>query len=84
MKAYSSSFKVVQFVFQNNEKCPSYDALNGHRYSKNNKKVEYLIGHFWEAIQAMRVKFLWDTYDHLGYPHTEFRPILRGSCAKLQ
>ena len=83
MKAYSLSFKVVQFVFQNNENCPSYDALNGHRYSKNNKKVEYLIGHFGEAIQAMGMKFLWDTYDHLGYPHTEFRPILRGSCAKL-
>ena len=30
----------------NNEKFPSYDALNGHRYSKNNKKVEYLKGHF--------------------------------------
>ena len=79
MKAYSLSFKVVQFIFQNNEKCPSYDALN----SKNNKKVESLIGHFREAIEAMRVKFLWDTYDHLGYPHTEFHPILRGSCAKL-
>ena len=33
---------------------------------------------FWEAIQAMGMKFLWDTYDHLGYPHTKFRPILRG------
>ena len=83
MKAYSSSFTVVQFVFQNNEKCQSYDALNGHRYSKNNKKGEYFKGHFWEAIQAMKVKFLWDTYDHLGYPHTKFRSILRGSCAKL-
>ena len=58
MKAYSLSFKVVQFVFQNNENCPSYDALNGHRYSKNNKKVEYLIDLFWKAIQAMGVKFL--------------------------
>ena len=62
MKAYSLSFTVVQFVFQNNEKCSSYDALNGHRYSKNNQKVEYVIGHFWEAIQAMGMKFLWDTY----------------------
>ena len=38
MKPYFLSFTVVQFVFQNNEKRPSYDALNGHRYSKNNKK----------------------------------------------
>ena len=36
------------------------------------------MSHFWEAMQAMGVKFLWDTYDHLGYPHTKFRPILRG------
>ena len=49
----------------------------------NNKKIKCLIGHFGEAIQAMGIKFLRDTYDHLGYPHTEFRPILRGSCAKL-
>ena len=83
MKAYSSTFTVVQFIFQNNEKCQSYDTLNGHGCSKNNQKVEYLIAHFWEAIQAMGMKFLWDTYDHLGYPHTKFRPILRGSCAKL-
>ena len=76
------SFTVVQFVFQNNEKRPSYDALNGHRYSKNNKKVECLIIYFWEAIQTMRVKFLWDTYDHQGYWHTKFHPILRGSYAK--
>ena len=34
MKAYSLSFKVVQYIFQNNEKCPSYDALNGHKYKK--------------------------------------------------
>ena len=46
MKAYSLSFKLVQTVCQNNVKCPSYDTLNGHRYSKNNKKVEYLIGFF--------------------------------------
>ena len=78
MKAYSLSFKVVQFVFQNNENCPSCDVLNGHRYSKNSKKVEYLMNHCWDAIQAMGVKFLLDTYDHLGYPHTKFRPILRG------
>ena len=83
MKAYSSSFIVMQFVFQNNEKYPSYDALNGHRYSKNDKEVEYLMSHLWETIKAMRVKFVWDSYDHLGYPHAEFRPILRGSCAKL-
>ena len=37
MKAYSSGFKVVQFIFQNNEKCPSYDVLNGHRYSKKSR-----------------------------------------------
>ena len=83
MKAYSSSFTVVQFIFQRNEKFPGYDALNGHRYSKNNKKVEYLIGHLWETIQAVRVIFLQDTYDHLGYQHTKFCPILRGLCAKL-
>ena len=38
MKSYSLSFTMVQFVFQNNEMFPSYDALKGHRYSKNNKK----------------------------------------------
>ena len=38
MKAYSLGIKVVQFVFQNNEKCPSYDALNGERYRKNKIK----------------------------------------------
>ena len=26
----------------------------------------------------MRLTFPWETYDHLGYPHTKFRPILRG------
>ena len=80
VKAHSSSFNVVRFVFQNNEKWQSYEGLNGHRYSKNSKKVE---SHFWEAIQAMKVKFLRVTYIHLGFSHTEFRPILRGSCAKL-
>ena len=34
MKAHSLSFIVEQVVFQNNEKCSSYDVLNGHRYSK--------------------------------------------------
>ena len=82
MQPYLLTFTVVQFVFQNNEKRPSCDALNGLRYSKNNKKVECLIDCFWEAIQTMRVKILWDTYDHQGYPHTKFRPILRGSYAK--
>ena len=38
MKAYSFSFKMVQLVFQNNENCPSYDALNAHRCSKITKK----------------------------------------------
>ena len=42
MKAHSSSFKVVQFVFQNNEKWRSYEGLNGHGYSKNSKKVKKL------------------------------------------
>ena len=37
MKAYSLSCKVVQTVFQNNKKCSSYDALNGHTYSKKQK-----------------------------------------------
>ena len=46
------------------------------------QKAKYLKACFWEAIQAMWVKFLWDTYDHLGYPHTKSHPILRGSCAK--
>ena len=50
MKAYSLYLTAVQLVFQNNEKCPSYDGLNCHRYSKNNKEVEYLIGLYWEAI----------------------------------
>jgi len=31
--------------------------------AKNNKKVEYLKGHFWEAIPAMCVTFLFDTHD---------------------
>ena len=31
----------------------------------------------------MGLKFHWDTYEHLGYPHTKFHPIPRGSCAKL-
>ena len=43
MKAYSLSFKVVQIVYQKNENCPSYDALNDHRYSNNNRKVEYVL-----------------------------------------
>ena len=84
MKAHSSSFKVVQFVFQNNEKWRSYEGLNGHGYSKNSKKVKNLTSHFWEAILAMKVKFLRVTYVHLGYPQNEFRPNLRGSCAKLR
>ena len=50
MKVHSSSFKVVQFVFQNNEKWRSYEGLNGHGYSKNSEKVENLMSHFWEAI----------------------------------
>ena len=58
MKGYSLSFKVVQFVFQSNENYPSYDALNGHRYSKNNEKLECLMSHFWEAIQAIEVNSL--------------------------
>ena len=37
-------------------------------------KKENLMSHFWEAIQAIKVKFLRVTYVHLGYPHTEFRP----------
>ena len=31
MKAYSMCFNVVQIIFQNNKKFPSYDALNGNR-----------------------------------------------------
>ena len=37
------------------------------------------LSHFWEAIQAMGE----GTHYHFGYPQTEFRPILRGPCAKL-
>ena len=44
--AYSLSFKVVQFIFQNNENCLSYDALNGHRYSKITKS-RIFNGAFW-------------------------------------
>jgi len=32
---------------------------------------------------SMWVKFLFDTYGHVDYPHTEFHPITWGSCAKL-
>ena len=39
MKAHSLSFKVVQFVSQNNEKWRSYEGLNGHGYSKKVKKL---------------------------------------------
>ena len=38
MKAYSFSFEVVQTIFQNNEKCPSYDALNKNMHRKRTKK----------------------------------------------
>ena len=38
MKAYSVSFEVVQTVFQNYKKCPSYDALNKDMHSKRTKK----------------------------------------------
>ncbi len=41
------------------------------------------MSHFWEAILAMKVKFLGDTHVQLGYPHTEFRPILRGHVRKF-
>ena len=50
--------------------------------TKRWQKVKYSIKHFLEAIQVILVKFLWDTYGHLGYPHTKFHSILRGSCAK--
>jgi len=30
-----------------------------------------------QAIQSVRQKSLWHTHDHLGYPHAEFRSILR-------
>ena len=38
MKAYSFSFEVVQAIFQKNEKCQSYDALNKNMHSKRTKK----------------------------------------------
>jgi len=38
MKAYSVSFEVVQTIFQNYEKCPSYNALNKDMHSKRTKK----------------------------------------------
>ena len=53
MKAYSFSFEVVQTIFQNNEKCSSYDALNQNMLSKRTKKGKYLTEHFSEAIQAI-------------------------------
>ena len=83
MKAYSWNFKVVLFVFLNNENFPSYDVLNGHRYSKSSLKVKYLMSLFWEAIQVIAMKFFWNIYDQLGYPHTKFCTILRESSAKL-
>ena len=63
MKAYSFSFEVVQTIFQNNKKCPSYHshALNKNMHSKKTKKESILIGHFLEATQANWVKFFWDT-----------------------
>ena len=33
-----ASFEVVQTIFQNNKKCPSYDALNKNMHSKRTKK----------------------------------------------
>ena len=38
IKAYSFSFEVVQTIFQNNEKCLNYDALNKDMHSKRAKK----------------------------------------------
>ena len=66
MTAHSSSFKVVQFVFQNNEKW-----RRGFEWSQVQQKVENLMSPFWEAILAMKAKFLRVTYVHLGYPQTE-------------
>ena len=57
--------------------------LQYHRYSKNGKKVENLMSHFWEATQVVKVKFLLVTYVHLDYSQTEFRPNLRGSLRNL-
>jgi len=51
------------------------DTSNGYKIYY--EKVEYLKGHFWEVIEAMWVKFLFD----LDYPHTEFHPILSGTFA---
>ena len=38
MKAYSVCFEMVQAIFQNNEKCLSYDALNKDMHNKKTKK----------------------------------------------
>jgi len=37
----------------NNEKCQSLDNLNGDRFGKNNEKLEYFKGDFWETLTAM-------------------------------
>ena len=58
MKAYSFSFKVMQFIVQNNDKFPSYDVLNGHRYSKNSSKAECLMSHSGKPYKQLGVKFL--------------------------
>ena len=84
LKAHSSRFNMVQLVFQNNEQRQSYEDFNGHRYIKNCKKVGSLTSHFCEAIQAIKVNFLPGTQVNLGYSHAKFRPILRGSRAKLR
>ena len=81
MKAYSVGYNVVKFAFETlkNAQVMMLWMVIG---KKTWQELKYLIDHFWEAIQTIWVKFLWDTYDHLGYPHTTFHPILRGSCAK--
>ena len=38
MNSYSLSFNMVKSVFQNNNNCPSYEALNGYKWRKRNKK----------------------------------------------
>jgi hypothetical protein len=43
------------------------------------KKVENTMSHF---ILAMKVKLL-GLHVHVGYPHTEFRPILGGHARKF-
>ena len=68
LKAHSSSFKMVQFVFQNNEKWRSYGGLNGHRYSKKQQKSRKLNEPFLGSHTSNESKFSSGYICPLGLP----------------